>query len=38
MRNLFISVEDEEVQSAKEIEEGRNTETHIPAALEQSHS
>ncbi|XP_017325788.1 serine/threonine-protein kinase Nek5 isoform X1 [Ictalurus punctatus] len=38
MRNLFISVEDEEVQSAKAIEEGRNTETHIPAALEQSHS
>lgn len=36
MRNLFITVEDEEVQSIKEMKEGRNTETHTPVAVEQS--
>lgn len=36
MRNLFITVEDEEVQSMEDMEEGRNTEPHTPAALGQS--
>lgn len=38
MRNLFITVEDEKVQTTEEVEEDRNTEAHTPAALEQSQS
>lgn len=38
MRNLFITVENEELQNSKEMEKERNTETHTPDALEQNQS
>lgn len=36
MRNLFITVEDEEEQGTKEMEEDRNTKTSTPVALDQT--
>lgn len=38
MRNLFITVENRELQGTKELEKDRNTETCTPDALEQNQS